>query len=161
MPEPDPDPAPAPSRDFTVAVLVVDAGRVLLHWHRKLGRWLPPGGHIEPGELPDEAAIREVREETGVTPTLWPETGIDIDLPGQPVQLARPAGIQLTDISPGHQHIDLIYVATAASAPADLPADVGWFGPDEWPRLGLTEEVAAWCAKAVRVVAGPAGARAS
>ena len=56
-------------RHFTVAVFVVWEGKVLLHWHRKLEMWLPPGGHIEDGELPDEAALREVREETG----LWAE----------------------------------------------------------------------------------------
>src|SRR5688500_10821251 len=39
---------------------------VLLHWHRRLGLWLPPGGHIDPGELPDEAAVRETLEETGL-----------------------------------------------------------------------------------------------
>jgi 8-oxo-dGTP pyrophosphatase MutT (NUDIX family) len=54
---------PAISRDFTVAVFVVHAGRVLLHPHVKSGLWLPPGGHIEPNELPDEAALREVEEE--------------------------------------------------------------------------------------------------
>jgi 8-oxo-dGTP pyrophosphatase MutT (NUDIX family) len=53
-------------RHFTVAVFVVWEGKVLLHRHRKLGMWLPPGGHIEEGELPDEAAVREVWEETGV-----------------------------------------------------------------------------------------------
>ena len=40
-------------RHFTVAVFVVRDGKVLLHWHRKLGMWLPPGGHIERGELPE------------------------------------------------------------------------------------------------------------
>jgi 8-oxo-dGTP pyrophosphatase MutT (NUDIX family) len=34
--------------------------------HKKLGKWLPPGGHIEPNELPDDAACREVLEETGL-----------------------------------------------------------------------------------------------
>ena len=34
-------------RHFTVAVFVVWEGKVLLHFHRKLGMWLPPGGHIE------------------------------------------------------------------------------------------------------------------
>ena len=43
------------TRDFTVATFVVHEGKVLLLWHRKLGMWLPPGGHIEPNELPDEA----------------------------------------------------------------------------------------------------------
>lgn len=53
-------------RHFTVAVFVVHEGRVLLNVHPKLGIWLPPGGHIELNELPDEAAVREVQEETGV-----------------------------------------------------------------------------------------------
>ena len=52
-------------RHFTVAVFVVWEGKVLLHRHRKLGMWLPPGGHIEENELPDEAAVREVLEEVG------------------------------------------------------------------------------------------------
>jgi 8-oxo-dGTP pyrophosphatase MutT (NUDIX family) len=40
---------------------------LLIH-HNALDRWLQPGGHLEPGELPPAAARREVREETGVTP---------------------------------------------------------------------------------------------
>src|SRR5215207_2100901 len=35
-------------RHFTVAVFVAWEGKVLLHWHRKLGMWLPPGGHRRP-----------------------------------------------------------------------------------------------------------------
>lgn len=137
----------AVTRDFTVAVFVVSRGKVLLHFHRKLGRWLPPGGHIEPNELPDEAARREVLEETGVIATLVPDRGIAIDLPGQPVQLARPAGIQLADIRPGHQHIDLVYFATGE--PGEPRDEVGWFGPEAWPPLALTDEVAAWCRLAI------------
>jgi 8-oxo-dGTP pyrophosphatase MutT (NUDIX family) len=138
----------APTRDFCVAVFVVHAGRVLLHYHRKLGRWLPPGGHIEPNELPDEAAVREVWEETDVGISLRDDRGIDVAGPGEPRQLCRPAGIQLEDIAPGHQHIDLVYFATGE--PADPRAEVGWFGPDEWPALvGVTGEVAAWCAAAL------------
>ena len=53
-------------RHFTVAVFVVWESKVLLHLHKKLGMWLPPGGHIEEDELPDEAAVREVLEETGL-----------------------------------------------------------------------------------------------
>src|SRR5207249_7074101 len=87
-------------REFTVAVFVVHAGRVLLLSHPKLGRWLPPGGHIEPDELPDEAAIREVLEETGVHVRLFGEEGVPVE---RPRQLVRPAGIQVEDIEPNHQ----------------------------------------------------------
>ena len=65
-------------RHFTVAVFVVHAGRVLLHYHRKLGRWLPPGGHIEDNELPDDAARREVLEETGVHIRLTGPRGLPV-----------------------------------------------------------------------------------
>jgi 8-oxo-dGTP pyrophosphatase MutT (NUDIX family) len=142
-----------PTRDFTVAVFVVSGGAVLLHHHQKLNRWLPPGGHIEPDELPDEAAVREVFEETGVHARLIGDSSIDVDLPGQPRQLCRPAGIQLADIRPGHQHVDLVYLATGD--PVDPREGVGWFRPDEWVPLALTDEVAAWCMLAVERLGGP------
>ena len=128
----------------------MEQGRVLLHWHRKLARWLPPGGHIEPNELPDEAAIREVAEETGQAIRLLGERGVDLVDPDLPRQLVRPVGIQLEDIGPGHQHIDLIYFAerTTRQQPA-LPEGVGWYGPGSWEPLGLTTEVTAWCERAV------------
>lgn len=51
----------------TASAVVLDAeGRVLLHRHRRLDRWLQPGGHVEPGEAPAVAAVRETVEETGL-----------------------------------------------------------------------------------------------
>lgn len=48
------------------AIVVDDRGRTLLHRHKRLGRWLQPGGHVDPGEAPWDAALREAREETGI-----------------------------------------------------------------------------------------------
>src|SRR5438105_15287259 len=100
-------------RHFTVAVFVVHEGRVLLHYHRKLGKWLPPGGHIEDNEVPDDAALREVLEETGIRARLVGPRGLDTAhlAAGAPRQLIVPAGVQVEDIYPGHQHIDLVYFA--------------------------------------------------
>jgi len=140
------------SRDFTVAVFVVNGSNVLLHCHRKLGRWLPPGGHIEPDELPHDAALREVFEETGVEATLVGGRSINVESPGQPFQLCRPVGVQLADIRPGHQHIDLVYLATGA--PAEPRDGVGWFAPADWETLDLTEEVTAWCMLAIDRLGG-------
>jgi 8-oxo-dGTP diphosphatase len=50
-------------------VAIIDNGKVLLVQQRKqsaYGLWSLPGGHIEAGETPEEAVIREVREELGV-----------------------------------------------------------------------------------------------
>jgi ADP-ribose pyrophosphatase YjhB (NUDIX family) len=135
-----------------VAVFVVQGDRVLLHYHRKLDMWLPPGGHIEPAELPDDAAVREVAEETGVRALLIGERALSLEYPRQ---LVRPAGIQLEDISPGHQHIDLVYFAVPADGDATLGAEqarepgTGWYALDELAALGANEEIQTWAARAV------------
>lgn len=140
------------TREFTVAVFVVHEDRVLLHHHRKLSLWLPPGGHIEPNELPDDAAVREVAEETGVRAVLIGERALALDYPQQ---LVRPAGIQLEDIAPGHQHIDLVYFAVPATggeaiaAPELCEPGTGWYALDELRTLGANEEVQSWAARAV------------
>lgn len=140
--------SPHLTRDFTVAVFVVHDDKVLLHFHEKLNRWLPPGGHIEPNELPDEAAVREVFEETGVTCRLLRGTTLEFADPSLPLQLVTPAGIQLEQIGPDHQHIDLIYFATGE--PAEERDKVGWFALDELGPLDLTEEITVRCRLAIQ-----------
>ena len=45
---------------------LVEQGRVLLVHHNRFGKWVPPGGHIEPGETFAQTAAREFKEETGL-----------------------------------------------------------------------------------------------
>jgi 8-oxo-dGTP pyrophosphatase MutT (NUDIX family) len=96
---------PGPTRDFAATTFVVQDERTLLLWHKKSQAWLPPGGHIEPDELPDAAAVREVAEETGLCIELlgrlrrW----------GKVQVLHTPVCVLLEEISADHQHIDLIY----------------------------------------------------
>ncbi len=103
-------------------------GATLLHWHRKVGLWLPPGGHIEANEDPTEAALREVLEETGmqveIVPTAAPFPYSD------PPQLAAPATIMVEPIrafggEPPHQHIDSIYFTRPIGGSAVAPPS-GW-----------------------------------
>lgn len=146
----------AEGRHFTVAVFVAWDGKVLLHRHRKLGMWLPPGGHIERNELPDDAAVREVFEETGIRVELVGDKRDDV---ADPVQLHRPAGVQLEDIGPGHQHMDLIYFARPAG-PTDIRREfsedrVGWYGPEDWDAMKVNAEVRGWCERALREMGSP------
>lgn len=85
----------------------------MLIWHTKNRMWLPPGGHIDEGEEPEEAVVREIAEEAGVQarvlPTHAPRSFVE------PRQVPRPEAILLEDINePGrpHQHIDLVYFCT-------------------------------------------------
>jgi len=143
-------------RDFTATTVVVHRRKVLLHHHRKLGLLLPLGGHIEPDELPDDAALREVREESGFRVTLhepsplWPLTDVR--------QLARPVAVLLEDIGPNHQHVDLIYLATLADE-SEYPAGSGteelvWLTAEEVELMEMPENVRALCRYALAVLSG-------
>jgi len=95
-------------KEFVVSAYVINGDKVLLISHKKLGMWLPPGGHIENYETPEEAVVREVREETGLDVEVVREMGwhpqINVQI------LAQPKHIQLEDIKGTHKHIDLVYV---------------------------------------------------
>jgi ADP-ribose pyrophosphatase YjhB (NUDIX family) len=121
------------TRDFVASVFIVHEGKVLLVHHKKMGMWLPPGGHIDGIELPAECAVREAKE----------ETGLDIEIVGKDehfdrvVVMAHPKAVQLEDIEPGHQHIDLIYFAKLKDPSQELKLnaeesnELKWFARDE------------------------------
>lgn len=90
----------AGSEHVTASAIVVGPRGTVLHLHKRIGRWLQPGGHVEPGEDPAAAARREAEEETGI-PADHP--------PGGP-QLVH---VDAHDAARGHVHLDLRYLLTA------------------------------------------------
>lgn len=88
----------------TASCFIIDTGakRLLLHHHRRLGRWLQMGGHIDAGESARAAALREGREESGLPDLELVRDGvIDIDI--HPIPAAKG--------EPDHTHFDVRYVA--------------------------------------------------
>jgi 8-oxo-dGTP pyrophosphatase MutT (NUDIX family) len=95
-------------RHMTVSGFVVHEDRVALHWHRKLQLWLPAGGHVEAGEDPLQAVLREVTEEFAVEVEVV-STGPTVAYTGGPKQIVPPYVILDCWVSPDHGHIDHVY----------------------------------------------------
>ena len=94
-------------KHFCVSCYVYDEERqkFLMVKHKKLGKWVQPGGHIEKDEDPEEACKREVLE----------ETGIRIELKGnrfiRKEDYIVPLALQKNEINNEHIHMDFVYYA--------------------------------------------------
>jgi ADP-ribose pyrophosphatase YjhB (NUDIX family) len=123
------------TRHFTATVYIVESGAVALHRHDGLGIRIPPGGHVDRDEVPHEAGLREVYEETGLDAELL-DHAEPVDAPAGE-HLPQPRHQMLYDINVhdcghvGHQHIDHIYYARVASREID-PAGDDEAGPEAW-----------------------------
>ena len=106
----------AMEREFTATTFIFEEDKTLLIFHKKLRKWLPPGGHLDPHELPHEAAKREALEETGLEITLFSLEEVEVASQVNAIQLPRPYLMLLENIPahgvrPAHQHIDFIYLS--------------------------------------------------
>ena len=101
----------------TGSAIVAGSRGTVLHWHKRIGGWMQPGGHVDAGEMPWQAALRETAEETGL-------------------QVRHPSGgpqLLHLDVHPAgpHVHLDLRYLVWSADDdPAPPPGEsqqVRWF----------------------------------
>jgi len=103
--------------DFTAEVLVVNKNRVLLRLHDKYKKWLSVGGHVELDEDPVEAAVREVKEEVGLSDIkLWDGHIAYAPARGSVVgykELIPPVFMNRHNISDTHEHVTLVYFASS------------------------------------------------
>lgn len=146
-------------REFVSSVYVVDAKKVLLVFHDKLKKWLPPGGHLEPDETPQQGALRELLEETGIGATLFSEDHISVNQ-FNANSLIRPFLMLLEEISAwkdqeAHQHIDHIFVGMVKSFPNQLgPMNCRWFSEENLDQESEIFEETVQVAKTVLKIYG-------
>ena len=103
----------------SAVIVELESRRTLLHYHKRLGRWLQVGGHLERETDIAQAALREAREETGLPdlrfhPAKDAASLIDID-----VHTIPRSGDQTE-----HLHLDFRYVLVT-SQPSALAPDKG------------------------------------
>jgi 8-oxo-dGTP pyrophosphatase MutT (NUDIX family) len=95
----------------TASAIVVGRRGTVLHLHKRLGRWMQPGGHIDPGETPPVAARREALEELGLA----------VEHPADGPHLIH---LDVHEAALGHIHLDLRYLLLGADAdPAPPPGE--------------------------------------
>lgn len=115
---------------FVATAYAVREGRVLLLKHKKLGLWLPPGGHIDEGETPDQAALRELKEETGLEGDFVVPRRADTPPHGRVEYLHPPQHVQVEEIPDHNHHVDFIYVLKAR--PGEVRPGPGESGEWRW-----------------------------
>jgi 8-oxo-dGTP diphosphatase len=132
-----------------------DRARFLLIQHKKLGKWLAPGGHLEEGEEPHAGALREVWEEIGREGRVLDLLATpEVDTPTVP-QLPSPFCLLAETIPAGprdgeHIHLDFVYVIeidpTASLNVSEAEIErAQWFALEEIDALDTYENVKRVC----------------
>ena len=141
--------------DFTAEVFVVHNNTVLLRRHDKYKIWLSVGGHIELDEDPNEAAVREVKE----------EVGIDVKIAGKALsfneaenykELIPPKFLNRHKVNHTHEHVTLVYFATCDSnkiiqSDHEISKELRWFtiGELDDPRYGILDSIKYYAKEAI------------
>ena len=147
-------------RQYTATVYIVEDDKVLLIKHRKLGMWLPPGGHVDEGEIPPETAVREALEETGLEVELLPFEELWIDR-WNASSVIRPflclsEQIPAHGTEPAHIHYDQIYVGRVAGGELIQNTretdDIQWFEINEIEQLVGDKDIFEETKESIRVI---------
>lgn len=129
-------------KEYCASVFVINPinKKILLVHHKKYNKWVQPGGHIEDNETPEEAALREVYEETGVKVKL-----LGGRFPRED-DFIKPLGIQRNRNLKGIVHIDFIYPAVPVNKIETIinvneNNDVRWFSREELNQVDVFPDI--------------------
>lgn len=106
----------------SAVVFSADATRVLVHQHKRYPVVLPPGGHVDPGEHPWQAVLRELGEEAGIVPEQLEVLSALAFAPG-PGRFPAPVDLDVHQVSAEATHTDLVFAFVIDGPPRGLPAE--------------------------------------
>lgn len=142
--------------DFTVEVFIVHKNRVLLRYHDKYYKWLGVGGHIELNEDPNQAALREVYEETGLRVTLHAATLNNLK-DANYKELVPPRFLNIHKISSTHKHIAMTYFAISKSdiirpVAQDIGLKFKWVTTQELENINIEPNIKFYAISALKTI---------
>jgi 8-oxo-dGTP pyrophosphatase MutT (NUDIX family) len=122
--------------DFTSEVFIVFKDKVLLRKHDKYNLWLGVGGHIELSEDPNQAAIREVKEEVGLDITLYDPNPFPKSIQKFEKELIPPVFMNRHFISKDHEHVTMIFFGISHTdklmlSATEVSESCNWFTHEE------------------------------
>jgi 8-oxo-dGTP pyrophosphatase MutT (NUDIX family) len=141
---------------FTATAIVVHEQKILLMWHKRLQRWMPPGGHMDPNELPEQTAVRECKEETGLDITIEGQWEVDVFTgnTSEGYMQKKPLTMLIENIpasternEPAHQHIDFVFLGSLTDPKQALvlqiqeATELRWFTKEQISNLNNTTEI--------------------
>src|SRR3989344_1596729 len=128
--------------DLVVAGFIFHKNSVLLVHHRKLDLWLPVSGHIDKNETPDEALLREIKEETEIDAEIlnknkFPEKG------NVKKNLAVPFHVNVHSAG-DHNHCCLFYICKTKNPKIKINKELknfGWFSKEDLRKKHVPQDV--------------------
>ncbi|MDO8627877.1 MAG: NUDIX domain-containing protein [Candidatus Diapherotrites archaeon] len=134
--------------DFTVEVFIVHKNKVLLRKHDKYKIWLSVGGHVELDEDPNQAALREVKEEVGLEVELYSGENFQNFENPKYRELIPPQFLNRNRINEKHEHVTLTYFAKSKTDKLELSEheiieECKWFAFEELEesKYGISDSI--------------------
>ncbi len=129
--------------------IIIKDGKMLMLKHKKIGVWLPPGGHMEENEFPYETAMRETFEETGLEVELLGKDNVPYNDESAHTVI-EPFAMVYENVpyktQPMHIHFDMVYIARIKGGEIsgnNESEGIKWFSKSDIERLDTLPNVKA------------------